>query len=980
MKAEPTSANQAVSKLEAAKKVQVLINGQPVLPTNGSMTGVWYYFTGKESSQLLLLGHSNASGGKAPNYRIIADLNQGDRIVLRIPSVSMSKPSVLSCRTEQLGKTSAAVRFFQKERTDDKSPNIKSSKSSKDLVSIALAPNEVFLEIFAPNGPAAVRLTSFLRKTSDSQKGLDLDPIRRPYPTGETICSPDFRPLLEEAILDWDWRMQDGIETPVAPCSFEQALVKRIAQGDKLLTDLKENLADEQKIKEPETEWLKLKTDFAKLQKTASAQKISPYSDAFALLWKKMHLIKRKFALLNPLVTAGPILFTKHVPGLMSHQLTQVYGYEARPGGGLFILEQPGKSMKTKMFVKDQLPLGNYMHFDLSADGKKICFCYCEVKNSNLQRRLPESMMQKYQIYSINSDGSELKQLTKNGSEYFAPIFLPNGDLIMTSTMRGGYHRCGAGPCFVYTLTKMNSDGSDPHPISFHETHEWNPAVLNDGRIIYTRWDYVDRDAVYYQNLWTARQDGTDVRIFYGNNTFNPCGIWEAQPIPGSNRIMAIGGPHHGMTAGSVILLDNTRGMDGSEPVTRLTPEVLYPEGEVPLPNLPAVPVTFDFDSVPTHFWQATRPADRVTQKSEEQVRWPVHCFKSPWPFSEKYFLASYSFDKLTGEANANIPNQFGIYLCDAFGNWELLYRDPNISSVWAKPLAARSTPPAYLSALPPRDKAPKTGEFFIQNVYESWPEKLPAQAHSLRIVQVLPKTTPHSNQPKVGEANASPGKQVLGTVPIEKDGSAYFELPAEKPVLFQVLDEKGRMIQGMRSLVYLQPGEKASCTGCHENRMASVPAVTTIASRKKMPSVITPGPDGSKPFSFQILVQPVLEKHCLKCHNDQKPEGKINLQREQAGTFSKAYQSLIPYVAFSAWGLPNGNQEPITLPDRFGARASRLTKILENGHYDCKLSNDDWNRLNTWMDANALFFGTFNYEDQKKQMRGERIAGPELE
>ncbi len=664
----------------------------------------------------------------------------------------------------------------------------------------------------------------------------------------------------------------------------------------------------------------------------------------------------------------------------MSHQLTQVYGFEARPGGGLFILEQPGRSMKTRLFVKDQLPLGNYMNFDLSPDAKKICFTFCKIDKSVLQRRLPESMNQKYQIYSVNADGSDLHRLTNNESEHFAPVFLPDGDLIFTSTMRGGFHRCGAGPCFVYTLAKMNADGSDPHSISFHETHEWNPAVLNDGRIIYTRWDYVDRDAVYYQNLWTARQDGTDVRIFYGNNTFNPCGIWEAQPIPGSGKIMAVAAPHHGMTAGSVILVDNTKGVDGSEPITRLTPEVLYPEGEIPLPQLPAVPKTFDFDSVPDHFWQAYRPADRITKKSEEQIRWPVHCFKSPWPLSEKYFIASYSFDKLIGEANANIPNQFGIYLCDAFGNRELLYRDPNISSLWAKPITSRPAPPVYHSTLPSRDKAPLTGEFFIQNVYESWPKKLPDQAHSLRIVQVLPKTTPHSNRPKVGAANASPGKQILGTVPIEKDGSVYFEMPAKIPVLFQVLDEKGRMIQGMRSLVYLQPGEKASCTGCHENRMGSVPAAPTTASRRKSPSKITPGPDGSKPFSFPILVQPVLDRLCVQCHNPQNKEGKIDLSGSPDGEFTKSYRALVPFVSYSAWGLPNGNYEPMTLPDQFGARASRLTKILEKGHYDCKLSSEDWDRLNSWMDANALFYGTFNPDDQARQLKGERIAAPDLQ
>ncbi|MBQ7813616.1 MAG: hypothetical protein IJ387_03875, partial [Thermoguttaceae bacterium] len=186
------------------------------------------------------------------------------------------------------------------------------------------------------------------------------------------------------------------------------------------------------------------------------------------------------------------------------------------------------------------------------------------------------------------------------------------------------------------------------------------------------------------------------------------------------------------------------------------------------------------------------------------------------------------------------------------------------------------------------RDAESPTGTFFMQNVYESWPTKLPAKIKSLRIVQVLPKTTPNANQPTVGAAFASPGKQVLGTVPVEEDGSAHFEVPACKPLLFQALDENGRMVQGMRSLVYLQPGESAGCVGCHEDRTAAVPNAKTIASTKK-PVKIEPGPDGSKPFSFPILVQPILDKKCVSCHNAEKSEGGVDLTSTPEGTYTKS-------------------------------------------------------------------------------------------
>ncbi len=937
------------------EKLRIEINGQKVLPSHGSVTGVWFFSKDNSGSQVLILGHSEAGIQKKPRYRLVAELNPKDQVVLSIPIVQQGDDLKFSCSGFSEGKPNMITSTF-------------AGSSDK---------RELKLTLTAGDKPVVLHLNHFIFKTKDGQTiPISLDPVRRPYDQGEVTSSPDFRPALTQALIEWDWRMSDGIETPLEPRTFCQALEKRILQGDKLLVDLKDNQwEDESNYQTLEKEWLGIKEEWKSVQGDKSAVDREVRAEN---LWLKMHQIKRKILLANPLFGQRPILFAKHVPGVMSHQLTQVYGYSARPGGGLFVLEEPGKSMKTRL-LSGSLPIGNYMHPEVSFDGKTILFAFCNTNSSPTKWRDPNTMARKYHLYSMNSDGSNVQQLTTGDTDNFSPTCLPDGSIIFSSTQRGGYHRCGGGPCFVYTLTKLDAPGKKPYTISWHETQEWNPAVLHDGRIIYTRWDYVDRDAVYYQNLWTMRQDGTDVRIFYGNNTFNPCGIWESQSIPGSNKVMAVGAPHHGMSAGSIILIDNTKGVDGSEPITRLTPEVLYPEGEVPLPLIPQVPEVFDFDTPFKNAWQAGRPADRIIELSEEQKRWPVHCFKSPWPCSEKYFIVSYSFDKLLGEAGPNIPNQFGIYYADAFGNRELIYRDPNISSVWAKPLTSREVPPAYRSTLPDRETAPTTGNFFLQNVYESWPVKIKDKVHSLRLVQVLPKTTPNANLPKVGEANASPGKQVLGTVPVEEDGSAFFQVPAKTPLLFQALDKNGRMIQGMRSLVYLQPGETASCTGCHEDRMSSVPSVSTIASKNNKPSTIKPGPDGSLPLSYPIMVQPVLDRLCIECHNDTRTEGKINLTKSPEGAFSKSYNALVRYTAYSAWGMPEGNHEPMTLPDKFGARASRLTTILENGHYNCKLTEDDWNRLNTWMDANALFYGTFNIEDQKRQLQGERIKGAEL-
>jgi hypothetical protein len=364
----------------------------------------------------------------------------------------------------------------------------------------------------------------------------------------------------------------------------------------------------------------------------------------------------------------------------------------------------------------------------------------------------------------------------------------------------------------------------------------------------------------------------------------------------------------------------------------------------------------------------------------EEEIRWPGHCYRSPYPLSEKYFLVSYSYQPLIGEPSPNAANMFGLYLADCFGNRELLHRDPSLSSLWAMPLRPAKMQPVLKGVADTENAGNHEGTFFLKNVYEAWPQLPKVEVKRLRLVQVLPKTTPHANEPQVGAANASPGKQVLGTVPVEADGSAYFRAPAGIPIAFQALDAQGRAIQTMRSITYLQPGEQVSCVGCHEPRV-NTPAVGHQAlALARAPAPITPGPDGSKPLSYPLLVQPVLDRKCVACHNAERTEGKVNLTGMSEGRFTVSYNALVARVPYAAWAHPNGNCEPLTQPDCFGARGSKLMTDLLNGHAKVVLTADEIERLVTWMDANALFYGTFDPASQARQLAGERIAGPVLE
>jgi hypothetical protein len=338
----------------------------------------------------------------------------------------------------------------------------------------------------------------------------------------------------------------------------------------------------------------------------------------------------------------------------------------------------------------------------------------------------------------------------------------------------------------------------------------------------------------------------------------------------------------------------------------------------------------------------------------------------------------------------------YGIYLVDAFGNRELIYRDPAIACQSPIPLRPSPVPPTmpdtvadyrsgkpFCTAREALEEEPPKATVSVIDVYDSlkpWPEN--TKITSLRVIQVLPMTVPSGRPPheiglRLPSAGDSvvPARHVLGTVPVEPDGSAHFEVPAHKEMFFQALDERGLAVQSMRSATYLQAGEHLTCLGCHEPKHRTPPILrdTPLALRRS-PSHLTPDVDGSNPFSYARLVQPVLDQHCVECH-EKEGDKAPNLGREpiQRKWFA-SYVSLIPKYGFNNYG--NGFR---TNPGQFGARASKLLKILDEGHYDVKLSAEELHRITLWLDCTSVFYGVYEKEGGEAQLRGE-IVRPTLE
>ena len=743
-----------------------------------------------------------------------------------------------------------------------------------------------------------------------------------------------------------DWRRQDKLVETVQ--SYADATQRQLENARRLLNELRS---------EHGTDFLAANgEELDSLVKRAGDSTLG--LEDRRLIYLRVRSLKRQIALANPLMQFGPMLFCKRVPTSYSHQVMQYYGWRARPGGSLFVLDKPGHSLATRDILDGQLAHGSILEPRLSYDARRIVFSFVDCTKQDYDPNLLGNDVDEgfYHVYEMNVDGSGLRQITQGPYEDLMPTYLPDGGIAFCSSRRRGHSRCFGGQFSnrwqVYTLHRMDADGSNIRTLSYHDTNEWFPAVSNDGLLLYSRWDYIDRDAVTHQNLWSTRVDGTNPIAVWGNATASPHCTFQIQPIPNSQKVVFTASAHHSITAGSIAVVDPMRGDDGQQAITRITPEVPFPEAE-----------------------------GRNIQEY----------YAAPWPLSEKYFLAAYSHQPLVWEPGANESNALGIYLIDAFGNRELLYRDPEIGSTNPCPLMVRPAPPVVTGNLP--EDAPSTGVMTVLDVYQGLGEVARGTIKELRIVQIFPKTTHLADQPLVGLAGEENARAILGTVPVESDGSAHFVVPARKPILFQALDKDGFAYQTMRSLTYVQRGEHTSCIGCHESRLTSPDRIDALATHRP-PSHIDPGELGGRPFSFVEVVQPVLDRHCITCHGAEQPDGGIDLTHTPHNGFTKSYWSLCDDRSFTGSGTNPANAAEALVP-RFGARnqiettppggaygalGSRLIKLLRNGHHEGQLSSEELRRLAAWIDCNAIFYGVYSPEDQARQLRGEKLAMPEVQ
>ncbi len=639
-------------------------------------------------------------------------------------------------------------------------------------------------------------------------------------------------------------------------------------------------------------------------------------------------LVKR-----NPLLNRQPLLFVQRHPYAYDHHNTHNISPGApnenchaklRPGSALKIIDfSRGSEVRTILESPDGVIRDPCLHWD----GERILF--------SMQKNVQDD----YHIHEIRSDGSGLRQLTHlPDTDNVHPLYLADDDIVFSSTREPKYCMCNRH--IMGNIYRMSPDGANIHQITKNTLFDRPTQIMPDGRILYDRWEYVDRNFGDAQALWTVNPDGSNQSLYWGNNTPSPGAVIDARIIPGTQKALAIFASCHDVAWGALAIIDRRNGMDGRAPVERT-----WPESAIGLVRDPGTA---------NNAWDAFM-----------QVR-PK--YQTPHPLNDSFFLAARI---IGGPGQPNNPeNRTGIFLVDSFGNEVLLHSEAT-SCFNPIPLAVVKRPLPIPSR---RDFENRAGTMYIQDVYIGQHIQAVPRG-TIKYVRVVETPEKRFWGPGVwgAQGSAYPGvnwhsfetKRIISTVPVEADGSAYFKVPSDRFIYFQLLDKDGMMIHSMRSGTVAQSGETTGCIGCHEDRrMAPPPTRIGIVplALQRPPSEITGWQGREENFNYMTEVQPIFDAKCISCHDFGKPAGKrLNLAPDRNVIFNTSYNELWRKRFIKVIG--GGPAETRPAYD-WGSHASPLLRVLRNesaGHEKVDITPDELKRIAAWVDLNAVFYPDYS-------------------
>jgi len=643
----------------------------------------------------------------------------------------------------------------------------------------------------------------------------------------------------------------------------------------------------------------------------------------------------------------APILFVKR----FNYQGLHIYDtfYQWKPGGGIYVLENPAdppEQHRIRAVIDPTTPetLGEGIYFDpsLSYDATKLLFCFKGSQNGNSV------------IYEIGIDGKGLRQVTnldQNGNPYkgsggghhdVKPCYLPDGRIVFCSTRYSGLVPCANNG--VTILHIANADGSDVHTISVNNVTEFDPNVLADGRILFGRWEYIDKNALTIQSLWTVLPDGTHETALYANNMVFPEAVLQAKQVPGAEHlIVAIYAPHNAPPRGSIAMIDTRLGKNDEK-------------------------ATYNFEH-----------PDKPTFDRGDSC--------DPWPISSDLVLYSgipdgrnvpVLPDSIVQSQSRNTARINALMMINRNGQKMVLHSDPTIDLHNPIPVVPRPVPRI---AVDTTDRSKITGNFFVHDVYEGMPQ---VERGTLKWLRIVEETSRVSESPggtwmnqtfSISSALAWSPKIYHGIVPVEEDGSVYFEAPAGRSLYFQLLDQDYRLVRSMRTFVQAAPGTTRSCTGCHEYKYGTTSSTAQARLLADEPRKPVHESWGSGYLDYSSMVQPILDEKCVFCHGGENGmQGGLDLSGGWTECFNISYENLTArrekqYIADMISGIccMNGTAYwscKIFEPYEHGSGNAPLADVLlsEPHKTDAGLTDAERELLLTWIDSNGLYFGTWDY------------------
>ncbi|MBK5293034.1 MAG: hypothetical protein JJE04_15355 [Acidobacteriia bacterium] len=517
-------------------------------------------------------------------------------------------------------------------------------------------------------------------------------------------------------------------------------------------------------------------------------------------------------------------------------------------------------------------------------EGSRILFSYRKGGSSN------------YHLYEINADGTGLRQLTDGPYDDIEPAYLPGGGIVFVSSRCKRWVNCWLTQ--VAVLYRCDADGRNVRPISSNNEQDNTPWPLPDGRLMYTRWEYVDRSQVDYHHLWSCNPDGTGQSILFGN--LHPGTLMiDAKPIAGSEKLVSIFSPGHGRREheGAIAVVD-TRGGPDAKSLAR--------------------PVTTGKD------------------------------FRDPWAFSENAFMAARGASLVLVNGEGVVQEIFRLPAADLGRKLQL--HEP-------RPLVVHTREHLIPSRV---DPAQATGRLILSDVYRgrNMAGVNPGDIKKLLVLETLPMPVHFTGgMEPISFGGTFTLERVVGTVPVEPDGSAYFELPALRSFFLVALDRNDLSVKRMQSFLTVQPGETTSCTGCHEDRVQAPPSRDLLMALKRAPSRIEPITDVPDVLDFPRDIQPILNRNCVRCHDYDKRQGGVILSADRGPVYSHSYFTLT-----IRGQLADGrNRAQSNYPPRaLGSAASLLLRKLGQEHYGVNATPTERKIVRLWIDSGAAYPGTY--------------------